>query len=291
MLSLPRLFRARRCAFTLVEMLIVVVIVGLLAAIVFPLFSRARESARRSVCQSNLRQLGLAVRQYTSDYDGWIAPAQSGTADPNVRAWPTLLSPYVRSPQLFACPDGERPAVAPHARLSATVGTANSYCGLVTGDNSSRGTSAITRPSFSYSWNAITDRDDAWVEPNWGRYGGTNADPIPLAGKRLQKHGFITLRESRPLHEAAVEDFAGTIHIVDGVAGATSSPGNNSACTGNALYRIDTEVKTDHFANRVNTKPASRHFDGFNALYGDGHVKWRSWGTTKAGEWTTQAND
>jgi prepilin-type N-terminal cleavage/methylation domain-containing protein len=57
-------------AFTLIELLVVIAIIAILAAILFPVFGRARENARRSACISNLKQIGLAATQYTQDYDG-----------------------------------------------------------------------------------------------------------------------------------------------------------------------------------------------------------------------------
>ena len=64
-----RSFDARRPAsgFTLIELLVVIAIIAILAAILFPVFGRARENARRSSCASNIRQLGLAAMQYTQD--------------------------------------------------------------------------------------------------------------------------------------------------------------------------------------------------------------------------------
>ena len=61
--------RRINAAFTLIELLIVIAIITILAAILFPVFARARENARRSACQSNLKQLGLGIAQYTQDYD------------------------------------------------------------------------------------------------------------------------------------------------------------------------------------------------------------------------------
>ncbi len=62
--------QSRFSAFTLIELLVVIAIIAILAAILFPVFARARENARRSSCSSNLKQLGLALAQYTQDYDG-----------------------------------------------------------------------------------------------------------------------------------------------------------------------------------------------------------------------------
>jgi prepilin-type N-terminal cleavage/methylation domain-containing protein len=59
----------KRTGFTLIELLVVIAIIAILAAILFPVFARARENARRASCQSNLKQIGLAVYQYTQDYD------------------------------------------------------------------------------------------------------------------------------------------------------------------------------------------------------------------------------
>ena len=56
-------------AFTLIELLVVVAVIGILAALLFPVFARARENARRSACLSNMKQIGLALMQYTQDYD------------------------------------------------------------------------------------------------------------------------------------------------------------------------------------------------------------------------------
>ena len=92
-----------RSAFTLIELLVVIAIIAILAAILFPVFARARENARRSSCSSNLKQIGLGVLQYVQDYDERYPPAYSN-GEPAFTPWHALVQPYVKSTQLFACP-------------------------------------------------------------------------------------------------------------------------------------------------------------------------------------------
>ena len=93
----------RRRGFTLIELLVVIAIIAILAAILFPVFARARENARRASCQSNMKQLGLAVMQYTQDYDEKY-PTGVGN-DWWEQTWSWNVQPYVKSVQVFRCPN------------------------------------------------------------------------------------------------------------------------------------------------------------------------------------------
>ena len=96
-----------RLAFTLIELLVVIAIIAILAAILFPVFGRARENARRSSCQSNLKQIGLGIMQYAQDYDERMICGAMGSAAGNV-FWIDLVQPYIKSYQLFRCPSNTR---------------------------------------------------------------------------------------------------------------------------------------------------------------------------------------
>src|SRR3954471_9579763 len=101
LLICPRKSHIKR-GFTLIELLVVIAIISILAAILFPVFGRARENARRSSCQSNLKQIGLGIAQYSQDYDELMVPVEVSTASTD--AWQMLLQPYLKSEQIFACP-------------------------------------------------------------------------------------------------------------------------------------------------------------------------------------------
>lgn len=92
--------------FTLIELLVVIGIIAVLAAMLFPVFGRARESARRAACQSNLRQIGFGILQYTQDHDDRL-PRNDTTKD--VDTWVDTLQPYIKSDELFVCRSDPKP--------------------------------------------------------------------------------------------------------------------------------------------------------------------------------------
>lgn len=99
-----------RPAFTLIELLVVLAIVMILAALLFPVFSRVRENGRAISCASNLRQVGMALQQYADDNDGWYPLAgnviQWDAIDPGTGrpGWMQQLEAYTKSRQIFHCP-------------------------------------------------------------------------------------------------------------------------------------------------------------------------------------------
>lgn len=117
--------------FTLIELLVVVAIIAVLAAILFPVFARARENARRASCMSNLKQMGLAMMMYTQDYDehmpsylleghgNKIFPAPNGNKYSR-QPWFFAIYPYAKSSQLFNCPS-ESSAIAYDGGYTATT--------------------------------------------------------------------------------------------------------------------------------------------------------------------------
>ena len=92
--------------FTLIELLVVIAIIAILAAILFPVFARAREKARQTSCLNNQKQIALAFQMYVQDFDEWIpnyrmpdAPSQ-----PCTTSWYVHLQPYLKNYQIYYCP-------------------------------------------------------------------------------------------------------------------------------------------------------------------------------------------
>ncbi len=118
-----------RRGFTLIELLVVIAIIAILAAILFPVFARAREKARQASCLSNLKQIGLAVLMYAQDYDDVICPYVDSNYNFTTMAWWVVIDPYIKNDQIRKCPSrrgtGETDygVVYPHV---SGVGTAKS---------------------------------------------------------------------------------------------------------------------------------------------------------------------
>jgi len=174
-----------RKAFTLIELLVVIAIIAILASILFPVFARARENARRASCLSNLKQMGLGMMQYTQDYDEHYPPAyypyprpsnpppkppaqeQTVPGTPGMAfsicdpyscgsgykghwiTWMDFIHPYVKSTQLYICPSAEGAATTPSYNYSnalSNVFGASAHYGQAIGAGS-LSLAAVTRPS------------------------------------------------------------------------------------------------------------------------------------------------
>lgn len=133
-----------RFGFTLIELLVVIAIIAILAAILFPVFAKAREKARQISCLSNLKQIGLGLMQYSQDNDEIMVPAwfgangyQASNPTPgNVKyKWMDAIFPYVKSTQIFTCPDD--------SGIQGSTGKFINYQNLAGADNTHYGSYAM----------------------------------------------------------------------------------------------------------------------------------------------------
>ena len=100
----------QRSGFTLIELLVVIAIIAILAAILFPVFAQAREKARSAQCLSNLKQVAMATRMYSQDYDE-VLPYQDGDicdwATSKKTIWLNSIYPYVKNRKVYICPSAD----------------------------------------------------------------------------------------------------------------------------------------------------------------------------------------
>ncbi len=151
-------FRSRM-GFTLIELLVVIAIIAILAAILFPVFQKVRENARRATCQSNEKQLGLGLLQYVQDYDESMMPrevsipaGQNGTTTGTGVAWSQLMQPYIKSQSVFQCPDNPRKDLLQYGDAAGGfAGGFVSYAANVQGGFQDTDANQPPRPPFGYS--------------------------------------------------------------------------------------------------------------------------------------------
>ena len=166
----------KRRAFTWIEAVVVVAILMIGAAIIFPIPRGARENARRSSCQSNLKQIGLAFIQYARDYDATAPPVVNARG-----AWSQLLVPYIKSPAIYQCPStnfGETGATDYffNARLAGARNTLNLYRDnkptsftILCGEGADNQDAAYNLSQFPGAWRK-DESSPAWRHLDTGNY-------------------------------------------------------------------------------------------------------------------------
>ncbi|MEI6501687.1 MAG: DUF1559 domain-containing protein [Armatimonadota bacterium] len=149
-----------RKGFTLIELLVVIAIIAILAAILFPVFAKAREKARQTSCLNNVKQLSVGAMMYGQDYDETVMP--SWVASPG--DWRLLMAPYVKNTQIFVCP----------SLASAACGYGHNHCNLGYGACVSMAVIKFPAETVIFVDNGVvtnpTDPPGAWKESGAGTW-------------------------------------------------------------------------------------------------------------------------
>ncbi len=215
-----------RRGFTLIELLVVIAIIAILAAILFPVFARAREKARMASCQSNLKQLGLAILMYAQDYDEKFPRDVGWNNSGSFYHWPSEIFPYVKNVQLFACPSTTR------AGLRIFAAPPGGRVWWVSTDFGPNG----GRIQCSYGINFYLVREDP----------GSWRQALKLAQLRTPAETMMIADNAHPIH----------------------------AC-GSPQYRVAYAETCGHWCHPERRLPRNtRHNEGSNICFADGHVKW-----------------
>lgn len=243
--------KAHKSAFTLIELLVVIAIIAILAAILFPVFSRARDNARRSSCQSNLKQMGLAFMQYSQDYDESLPCGKKQGSEFRGNGWAGQVAPYTKSIEVFRCPsDPTERSGAMNPLLSYAYNSGITYILTPTNYNGPRLAAFTSTPKTvllfeirASSFNPTLDSDFSRVESGYSPAG------CGWPGGNLQPNSGGTVS---PYY-------------------ATGYFPNMSANYG----RFD--------GTNVGSGKFGRHFEGSNYAFADGHVKWMKPSSISAG--------
>lgn len=246
---------AVRRAFTLIELLVVIAVNSILAAILFPVFARARENARRASCQSNLKQLGLTMLMYSQDYDEGLMPVQSVTpkvGGTTTARWPQILAPYIKSRAFVMCPSADYSKA-----LGSTISSATPlfYGGILESTPDSPNSAFYyygLYPSYGYNYAYLAPPSDRPNGPDSGSYvaAGSSAQPVSLAAIDAPS-STIALADSADYGSAQGGIYAGYYVIMP----PSGDWWNNS----------DKNIVTGHIL--------PRHLETTNVLFVDGHVK------------------
>ena len=241
----------KKSAFTLIELLVVIAIIAILAAILFPVFARARENARRTSCQSNLKQIGLSFLQYSQDYDetmvlgkqqNWVYPGAGGSGEV---AWDTPLSPYLTKASTTNYGNGENQMLR------------------CPSDGIATNTAGRTKRSYAIPLSSVGG-DTAWPqEVTLPGDPGTTSLGRKLSQFPAPAQTFMLVESPNAFNEIGTAN-GYRVAGVNNPGGSTTNYWQfqlgQGAASGQSLY--------------ANGKDGE-HFDGFNYLYVDGHVKFQ----------------
>ena len=201
-----------RKGFTLIELLVVIAIIAILAAILFPVFQKVRENARRTACLSDMRQIGMGAQQYLQDNEEHLFPCvrYSGTTvaplsraipgsdgtiavttpDRYTLLWWNTIMPYIKSNAVFTCPDDDLPVQSPDAAGAPVVN--RSYIAVRAAESLSLAqiddpveTIIVTEKWGKGNGNTGPQATDSWIEPFNGDFNTSpTAQTMELAANR-----------------------------------------------------------------------------------------------------------
>ena len=199
----------RRKGFTLIELLVVIAIIAILAAILFPVFARAREKARQTGCLNNVKQLQLGILMYIQDYDETFPLALNSESTGTAYRWYNLIDPYIKNKQIWVCPSWRSHRT--YDTLLQTYGWnvyANGMGYYDLGPRTYTGTrlalAAIPKPAETINIGDEMVSDNPSLGGGWRGYLGWSLSQLPTTHNEGGNYGFVD-GHAKWLTPAAVE--------------------------------------------------------------------------------------
>jgi prepilin-type processing-associated H-X9-DG protein len=254
------------------ELLVVLAIIVILAAILFPVFGRARENARRSTCQANLKQLGLSHMMYAQDYDERLMPIMT----PGDLRWPQLLAPYMKARGFVRCPSANYGAPT---SFGITYDEAINFTGVPTGGASHDYVYGLY-PSYGYNYDYLApdmacpdgfDSPGSWTNSGTGATGPCSPPAASGTAFTPTAAQFGPGVDSRGVALAQIDSPSSTVAMTDTTtySAGVSFFGYYAARAPRVWAPSPPAVLASDTFGRV----SARHLDTVNTLFADGHVK------------------
>jgi prepilin-type N-terminal cleavage/methylation domain-containing protein/prepilin-type processing-associated H-X9-DG protein len=187
--------KRQRCGFTIIELLVIIAILAILAAILFPIVAQPREPAKVASCLSQHKQLGTGIMMYIEDYDGKF-PMTANLSAPDKTLWTQAIFPYAKNKKVFLCPQAKRDLFwrkSSPTSLHATIWEERNYASIgltsqllfdKTGKNGFTKAIAINDIAQPADSVLLADTRNAEIDrPKTAYQGGYTFDPCSLQGK------------------------------------------------------------------------------------------------------------
>ncbi|BDI31193.1 hypothetical protein CCAX7_32440 [Capsulimonas corticalis] len=235
-----------RSGFTLIELLVVIAIIAILAAILFPVFAKAREKARQISCASNERQIGIGILQYVQDNDENFPAGRNDQGLQLGQGWAGKVYPYVKSTLVFHCPDDPNPPQRDAVNYQI---------------------------SYTANFNFLRTDGGSTGDPHFGQALAVLSSPAKTVFLCESNGDFAKLLDINEGNGNGIQS-ATTNGSLDGSIYAAANYGKGGSMATGCLGGVDCSANVGGPGGNGFLAKTGLHTDGSNYMMCDGHIKW-----------------